>query len=161
LKNTSNFVIFVSELNENDPSQKNCYKLFRIVKKLNKQFDVIQRHILREENITPPQFLILRELWKKDGLKSKFLSKITHTSRSTITGVVDTLERNGFVTRELNPNDRRSWLVKLTKKGRDFKYTNPKMTVSPYCPQVEDEKMIKIIEFLKDFSDNITLPESK
>ena len=149
-----------SELKRNDPVQDKCYKLFRIVKILSKQFDQIQRHVLKELNITPPQFLILRELWKNDGLQSKSLSKITKTSRSTITGVVDTLEKNGFVTRQLNPDDRRSWLVKLTEKGRDFKYYHPDMNVIPYCPYFEQDQMEEVIKFLDNFSKNMVVPES-
>ncbi|MFX1274682.1 MAG: MarR family winged helix-turn-helix transcriptional regulator [Promethearchaeota archaeon] len=150
----------MSKLNNNELIQNNCYRLFRIVKKLSRQFDTIQRHILKEENITPPQFLILRELWKKDGLQSKQLSKITGTSRSTITGVVDTLEKNGFIHRELNPDDRRSWLVKLTKKGREFQFYNPKMDVVAYCPDVEDEEIKEVNEFLEKFSKNMNIPEN-
>ncbi len=38
--------------------------------------------------------------------------------RSTLTNVVDRLERRGFVRREVNPRDRRSFVVHLTASGR-------------------------------------------
>ncbi len=37
--------------------------------------------------------------------------------RSTLTGVIDRLEARGYVTREINANDRRSFLVSLTGEG--------------------------------------------
>jgi DNA-binding MarR family transcriptional regulator len=38
--------------------------------------------------------------------------------RSTLTNVVDRLEQKKLVRRELNPDDRRSFLVRLTPSGR-------------------------------------------
>ena len=37
-----------------------------------------------------------------------------------MTGLIDTLERDGFVNREPAPGDRRMMLVRLTAKGRAF-----------------------------------------
>ena len=38
--------------------------------------------------------------------------------RSTLTGVLDRLERRGHITRELDATDRRSFRVTLTESGR-------------------------------------------
>ena len=38
-------------------------------------------------------------------------------TRATVTGVVDSLERRGFVLRSANPADRRSLLVDITPAG--------------------------------------------
>ncbi|MFX1238055.1 MAG: MarR family winged helix-turn-helix transcriptional regulator [Promethearchaeota archaeon] len=148
-----------SELNKKNTIQESCLNLFRIIKRLSKQFDKMQRIILKKQNITPPQLLILRQLWRNDGLPSKELSKITRTSRSTITGVVDTLEKNGFVMRELNPEDRRSWLVKLTKKGKEFQHYTPVMNIRSYYPCIEEDQIDSVIGFLDRLSNCITLPE--
>ena len=37
-----------------------------------------------------------------------------------MTGLIDTLERDGFVKREHAPDDRRMMLVRLTARGRSF-----------------------------------------
>ena len=42
-----------------------------------------------------------------------------------MTGIVDTLEKNGLVTRQPNPNDRRSLLVTLTDKGAALEGSKP------------------------------------
>jgi DNA-binding MarR family transcriptional regulator len=39
-------------------------------------------------------------------------------SGSTLTGILDRLEERGLITRELHPEDRRSFLVHITRKGR-------------------------------------------
>jgi len=45
------------------------------------------------------------------------LQAATGQRASTLTGVLDRLERRGFVGRELNPRDRRSFTITLTDSG--------------------------------------------
>jgi DNA-binding MarR family transcriptional regulator len=48
------------------------------------------------------------------------LAERTGVTRATITGLVDTLERAGFVTRTPHPGDRRMMSVGLTKRGEQL-----------------------------------------
>lgn len=48
------------------------------------------------------------------------LAEAAGVTRATMTGLVDTLERDGFVVREPDPTDRRVLPVRLTKKGENF-----------------------------------------
>jgi DNA-binding MarR family transcriptional regulator len=41
-------------------------------------------------------------------------------TRATMTGLIDTLERDGYVVREPDPSDRRMLLVRLTRKAENF-----------------------------------------
>lgn len=41
-------------------------------------------------------------------------------TRATMTGLIDTLERDGYVRREPDPKDRRMMFVKLTPQGESF-----------------------------------------
>jgi len=45
------------------------------------------------------------------------LADLANVTRATMTGLIDTLERDGLVTREPDPVDRRMMAVKLTAKG--------------------------------------------
>jgi DNA-binding MarR family transcriptional regulator len=45
------------------------------------------------------------------------IRKLVHTTHATMTQMVGTLERDGFVTRKRNPGDGRSMLITLTPKG--------------------------------------------
>ncbi|MFQ5555167.1 MAG: MarR family winged helix-turn-helix transcriptional regulator, partial [Acidimicrobiia bacterium] len=64
-------------------------------------------------------------LWTQDERPLKDLADVAFCTRATITGLVDVLERKGLVTREPNPDDRRSLLVTLTESGRDLRKTTP------------------------------------
>jgi DNA-binding MarR family transcriptional regulator len=48
------------------------------------------------------------------------LAELASVSRATITGLLDSLERDGFVRREPDPTDRRQMSVHLTLKGQAF-----------------------------------------
>jgi DNA-binding MarR family transcriptional regulator len=47
------------------------------------------------------------------------LAELCGVTRATMTGLIDTLERDGLVTREPDPVDRRMMLVKLTPRGHE------------------------------------------
>src|SRR5919204_6243488 len=46
------------------------------------------------------------------------LVKAVGVKRSTLTNILDRLERRGLVSREINPHDRRSFVVRPTKGGQ-------------------------------------------
>lgn len=48
------------------------------------------------------------------------LADAAGVTRATMTGLIDTLERDGYVVREPDPSDRRMLLVRLTRKAENF-----------------------------------------
>lgn len=44
----------------------------------------------------------------------------THLPNGTLTGLLDTLQRDGHIQRNRNPEDGRSWLIGLTEVGRQL-----------------------------------------
>ena len=100
-------------------------EVFELIDKLAKRFRRIQNRTTQKTNLTSPQFMILRMLWEKDKQPFKDLASESCCSRPTITGIIDTLEKKGLVTRVSNPEDRRSVLVKLTTDGVGQKKTSP------------------------------------
>ncbi len=111
------------------------------IKKLSKQFEHKERDLIKHQfrshgisGITPQQFFILRVLWmveegdisnKYDGLSLKYMANEAHCTRSTMTGIIDRMEKVGLVVRISNPKDKRSKLIKLTEKGLSLKKYKP------------------------------------
>ena len=56
----------------------------------------------------------------KEGLPLSALGRSLLVTKANITGMVDRLERDGYVTREAHPSDRRVTRARLTAKGRGF-----------------------------------------
>jgi len=58
-------------------------------------------------------------LWNEDNLKANELGKRAGLELSTMTGLLDRMERDGILKRTPDPNDRRANRIKLTQKGMD------------------------------------------
>jgi DNA-binding MarR family transcriptional regulator len=142
---------------ENPKSTSDCCKpqdiidVFELINKLNKKYEKLQRDNIQKLELTPTQHFILRELWSVDGQQFKDLAEKCSCSRSTITGVVDTMEKKELVSRELNPDDRRSLFVKLTEKGKTLKKETPPLEsiVNGCCPGINQEEIVKLGELLQ------------
>ncbi len=72
-------------------------------------------------DLTPPQFALLAFLWKQDGLSQTVLGSMAGMDRTTVSGIIDRLEKQGLVERRDDPQDRRSYLIYLTAQGRAYK----------------------------------------
>lgn len=72
---------------------------------------------VRTLGLTPSQFDIVVTLGNTPGMSCRELGERTLITKGTLTGVLDRLEAKGLVVRESSPADRRSFTVKLTKKG--------------------------------------------
>jgi len=70
-------------------------------------------------SITPAQSAILFLLKRKDGQTMSELTQELSIDNSTLTGLVDRLERSGFVKRNANTADRRSSHVYITGSGSE------------------------------------------
>ena len=69
--------------------------------------------------ITPAQSAILFLLKKKNGQTMSELSQVLSIDNSTLTGLVDRLERAGFVKRNAGRLDRRASHVFITDRGNE------------------------------------------
>jgi len=67
--------------------------------------------------LTPPQFDVVATLGNTRGMTFRELGERTLITKGTLTGVVDRLEAKGIVSRESCPEDGRSTIVRLTRKG--------------------------------------------
>jgi DNA-binding MarR family transcriptional regulator len=67
--------------------------------------------------ITLVQAGILFLLKEKNGRVMSQFSRLLFLDNSTITGLIDRLEKSGFVLRKANPKDRRSSLIHITRQG--------------------------------------------
>jgi len=67
--------------------------------------------------VTPIQVMLLFFLQQSNGLSLTQISQGLMLENPTVTGLIDRLEKSGYVKRSDHPNDRRVYLVHLTEKG--------------------------------------------
>lgn len=70
--------------------------------------------------LTPEQWIVLVQLWRKDGQSQSALSELTLRDRPTMSRILDTMEKSGLVERSVDEKDARSRLVKLTRSGKSL-----------------------------------------
>jgi len=72
-------------------------------------------------NIRPAYLVVLRCLWEKEGVKMGELAKSAGLEPSTMTGLLDRMERDGYVYRKADPKDRRALEIYLTETGSSMR----------------------------------------
>jgi len=93
-----------------------CFNLGRVMRRVYDHYD--QR--LLPFGLTSPQYFVFNALWMGDGVTVGELGERVSLDSSTLTGIIDRMERNGYVERRPNPDDRRSVLVFLTSKAQEL-----------------------------------------
>jgi DNA-binding MarR family transcriptional regulator len=68
--------------------------------------------------VTPIQVMLLFFLQKNDGSSLTQISQGLMLENPTVTGLIDRLEKLGYVKRSDHPDDRRVYLIYLTEKGK-------------------------------------------
>ena len=101
-----------------------------IMQSLRRIFKAIQNYsheVSDRFGITGPQLWALKTISQNESLSLSDLSKRMYLHPSTITGLIDRLERKGYVTRNRDRIDRRVISLRLTTKGKSLtrKAPNP------------------------------------
>ena len=71
--------------------------------------------------VTPGQYGVLSCLWARGSATPKELAQELRMENSTVSGVLDRMQKRGLIDRILDPNDRRSLRVEATPKGMEIK----------------------------------------
>lgn len=86
-------------------------------RKLLHEWIFFQMKFIREEGLAIPQLFTLRYLYYNRPKDLSSIADFMGVSKPTVTGIMNTLEREGFVRREHDPDDRRRIDIVLTEKS--------------------------------------------
>ena len=78
----------------------------------------VLRAALADLNLSAAEINALANLGEGGTLSVRQLSERTGTRASTLTGLLDRLENRGYLVREVDPADRRSFRLPLTETGQ-------------------------------------------
>ena len=80
----------------------------------------ITKELAKRADLTGPQLTVVKLLEAFGDLSLSELSDKIRAQNSTVTGIIDRMERENLVTRERSKEDRRVVYIKLTPKGREL-----------------------------------------
>jgi len=94
-----------------------------IIHRLDVQMSLGLQHAFQAKgfNITPEQWGVLNRLWEKEGIHQSALAERAAKDRHNITRILNLLEKNGFILRTPDGEDKRRLNVYLTEEGKDLK----------------------------------------
>jgi DNA-binding MarR family transcriptional regulator len=82
--------------------------------------------------VTGPQRLVMQALVESEGMSLKELSAKVSLAHSTVSGIVDRLEKRGFVNRQVLESDRRITQISVSKAVHEFlEKQAPDLTLHP------------------------------
>lgn len=117
---------------------------------------ILKDHKLDEFN--PAQGRIMFVLWQKDNIPIHELVERTQFSKSTLTSMLDNLEKAGFIKRVPSKEDRREILIALTEKDRllQDKYIDVSREMGKlYYNKFNDKEINDFENYLKRILENL------
>ena len=99
-----------------DKSMKTVVRLEKASLKITNQ----TLNYLSKHNLTFNQFKVLEVLYHIGDLNIGSITKLTMSTPGNITVVVKNLIRDNWITSQKDPNDSRSSILSITKKGKDI-----------------------------------------
>ncbi|NMM65157.1 MarR family transcriptional regulator [Clostridium sp. P21] len=132
-------------------------KIIEILKDIQKTFRTKFNECAKKYGYTAPQLAVIVHLYKMPGITLHELSEHMMLTKSTVSGIVDRLAKQGVVVREIPENNRRT--VKLSidenfKKNNDIinmKKSFMAHMISDKVKNMDPEKVQKIIYGLEEF----------
>ena len=99
----------------------------------------VYRALFQEHAITDQQWRVMRALWEQKHLTSKQISEITLLPSPSLVGILDRLEKKGFVGRVRSVEDRRLVYIIPTQSGRKLQEL-----MLPKIEQIHDKFMHQV-----------------
>ncbi len=77
--------------------------------------------LLEEFGLTPAQYGVLNCLWSEGQLSPKQIAESMYLEATTVSGILDKMQKAGFIERSIDPNNRRNVLVVATPKAESIR----------------------------------------
>ena len=102
----------------------NTNRIAVLIKTASIEFDKMANPILADYDLTASQCRILKFLFLQQNQSARIvdIEKECAITHPTVLGLLDSLEKKGFVLKIANPKDARSKLISLTPKAKDMQH---------------------------------------
>ena len=120
------------------------------------------KDVAREHGLTGPQVTVLKLLEGVGDLSLSELSERIQARNSTITGIVDRMQRDGLVVRRRSERDRRVIEIVLTPRGQELARAIPVQPMQMFAsalrslPREDREALRRILPAMSDHVRTLT-----
>lgn len=123
-----------SPKNQTTTSDNVLISLRRIIQAI----DLHSRQLVRQHGITTPQLIILRQIQGQEAITVSEVAKQISLKQTTVTDILNRLERKGLISRQKDPEDRRRVLVKETDAGNKLLEAAPSPLQDTFLEKFEN-----------------------
>lgn len=132
--------------------------LYLLLNRTIRLYHLRTHELLETIGLYPGQPRVLHALWKKDGLNQKEIGQELNIKPSTVTVMINRMEKAGLVKRVQDINDLRVSKIYLEQKGIDLKEdimeVGRKVNEEIFCGfSLEEKETMKM--FLNRINDNL------
>lgn len=128
-----------------------CFPLYACAKEVVKRY----KPFLDKIDLTYTQYIAMMVMWEHKSLNVKELGEYLFLDSGTLTPLLKTLEKKGFVTRERSKEDERNLIVKVTDKGLKLRDEAVKVPMEMSgCIKFEKEDAAQLYRLLHKMLDN-------
>jgi DNA-binding MarR family transcriptional regulator len=106
-----------------------CFALYSA----NLAMSKVYRKLLRDLNLTYPQYLVMLVLWEQDGVMVSEIGDKLFLDSATLTPLLKRLETAGLLTRVRAVQDERQVIVSLTRQGRELRKQAESVPEGVFC----------------------------
>ena len=106
-----------------------CFALYSA----NLAMSKVYRKLLRDLNLTYPQYLVMLVLWEQDGVMVSEIGDKLFLDSATLTPLLKRLETAGLLTRVRAVQDERQVIVSLTPQGRELRKQAESVPEGVFC----------------------------
>ena len=128
-----------------------CFPLYACSKEVVKRY----KPFLDKIDLTYTQYIAMMVMWEHKSVNVKELGEYLFLDSGTLTPLLKTLEKKGFVTRERSKEDERNLIVKVTDKGLKLRDEAVKVPMEMSgCIKFEKEDAAQLYRLLHKMLDN-------
>lgn len=129
-----------------------CFPLYAASKEIVRQY----KPFLDKLNMTYTQYITMMVMWEHKELTVKELGQYLYLDSGTLTPLLKTMEKKGWVERNRSREDERVLNVSITESGeklKEFAVNVPKQLAD--CVKLEPEEAMQLYKILYKILDNL------
>mgnify|MGYP003571441768 CR=1 FL=1 len=94
-----------------------CFPIYLCAKEITRKYN----HLLKTIDLTYTQYIVMMYFWENKESNVQKISKVLLIDSSTLTPILKTLEKKGYIIRKRSSEDERNLIVSITEKGFDLR----------------------------------------
>lgn len=135
------------------------FELYESLKSIFLHIDNHEKVFLGQYGLNVPRFYVLMHVENNPGINYILLSELLLCTKSNTTRVVRGMQKDGLINREVDPNDRRSYRLTLSKAGHELfnrVYPDYKMLVEGLMSKLDKAKLEDYLKASSEIENTLT-----